>query len=78
MTATLASGWGRLAGWQPYRLRLLVACGAAAGIGAAYNAPIGGAVFAAQVVLGNFSMHLFGPLVFSSVVASVLSRSFFE
>ena len=77
MTATLASGWGRLAGWQPYRLRLLVACGAAAGIGAAYNAPIGGAVFAAQVVLGNFSMHLFGPLVFSSVVASVLSRSFF-
>ena len=77
MTATLASGWGKLAGWQPYRLRLLVACGAAAGIGAAYNAPIGGAVFAAQVVLGNFSMHLFGPLVFASVVASVLSRSFF-
>ena len=77
MTATLASGWGQLAGWQPYRLRLLVACGAAAGIGAAYNAPIGGAVFAAQVVLGNFSMHLFGPLVFASVVASVLSRSFF-
>ena len=77
MTATLASAWGRVSGWQPYRLRLLVACGAASGIAAAYNAPIGGAVFAAQVVLGNFSMHLFGPLVFSSVVASVLSRSFF-
>ena len=77
MTATVASGWGQLRKWQPYRLRLVVACGAASGIAAAYNAPIGGAVFAAQVVLGNFSMNLFGPLVFASVVASVLSRSFF-
>ena len=44
---------------------------------AAYNAPIGGAVFAAQIVLGNFSMNLFAPLVLSAVVASMVSRSFF-
>ena len=68
---------GQLAGWQPYRLRLLVACGAASGIAAAYNAPIAGAVFAAQIVLGNFSMHFFAPLVFASVVACIVSRSFF-
>jgi H+/Cl- antiporter ClcA/CBS domain-containing protein len=77
LTATLASKWGQLAKWHPYRLRLLVGCGAASGISAAYNAPISGAVFAALIVLGNFSMSLFAPLVFASVIATMVSRSFF-
>ena len=77
LSATLASKWGQVAKWPPYRLRLLVGCGAASGIAAAYNAPIAGAVFAAMIVLGNFSMNLFAPLVFSSVVAAMVSRSFF-
>lgn len=77
LASTLASKGGQLAGWQPYRLRLLVACGAASGMAAAYHAPVTGAVFAAQIVLGNFSMHLFAPLVFSSVVATMVSRSIF-
>ncbi len=77
LAATFSSKWGQLAHWQPYRLRLLVACGAASGISAAYNAPIAGAVFAALIVLGNFSMNLFAPVVFSSVVASMVSRTFF-
>jgi chloride channel protein, CIC family len=58
-------------------LRLLVACGAASGMAAAYNAPVAGSVFAAQIVLGNFSMNLFAPLVFASVIATMVSRSFF-
>jgi chloride channel protein, CIC family len=78
LSATLVSKFGQLMHWQPYRLRLLVACGAAAGMAAAYNAPVAGAVFAAQIVLGNFSMTLFAPLVFASVVATMVSRSFFE
>src|SRR5438046_2905224 len=77
LTATIASKWGQVLKWPPYRLRLLVGCGAASGIAAAYNAPITGAVFAALIVLGNFSMTLFAPLVFASVVAAVVSRSFF-
>jgi CIC family chloride channel protein len=77
MTATLASKWGQFSRWPPYRLRLLVGCGAASGIAAAYNAPIAGSVFAALIVLGNFSMNLFAPLVFASVVATMVSRSFF-
>jgi CIC family chloride channel protein len=77
LTAMLASKTGQLAQWHPYRLRMLVACGAAAGIAAAYNAPIGGSVFAAQIVLGNFSMNLFAPLLVASVVATMVSRSFF-
>jgi len=76
ISATLSSKWGQLAHWQPYRLRLLVACGAASGMAAAYNAPIAGAVFAAQIVLGNFSMSLFAPLLFSSVISAMVSRVF--
>lgn len=75
LSATIASKGGQLAGWPPYRLRLLVACGAASAMAAAYNAPIAGSVFAAQIVLGNFSMNLFAPLVFASVVATVVSRN---
>jgi CIC family chloride channel protein len=77
LTATIASKLGQWRRWPPYRLRLLVGCGAASGIAAAYNAPIAGAVFAAIIVLGNFSMNLFAPLVFASVCASMVSRTFF-
>jgi chloride channel protein, CIC family len=75
VAAALSSKLGRMANWPPYRLRLLVACGAAAGLAAGCNAPVAGAVFAAQIVLGNFSMTLFAPLVFSSVVAAVIARN---
>ena len=77
LSATLASKLGQLAKWPPYRLRLVVACGAAAGLACALNAPIAGALFAAQIVLGNFSMSLFAPTVVASVVATVVTRSFF-
>src|SRR5436309_2590261 len=77
ISSTVASKIGQLAKWPPYRLRLLVACGAAAGLAAGCNAPIAGAVFAAQIVLGNFSMTMFAPLVVASVVASIISRGRF-
>jgi CIC family chloride channel protein len=77
LSATAGSKLGQWAKWPPYRLRLLVACGAAAGLAAGCNAPIAGAVFAAQVVLGNFSMNLFAPLVVASVTSAVLSRGLF-
>jgi chloride channel protein, CIC family len=77
LSATLASKLGQLAKWPPYRLRLLVGCGAAAGIASAYNAPITGAVFASLIVLGNFSMSLFAPLVCAAVMSVMTSRSFF-
>jgi len=77
LSATLASKWGQIAKWPPYRLRMLVGCGAASGIAAAYNAPISGAVFASLIVLGNFSMNLFAPVVCASVVATTVSRTFF-
>ena len=74
LAAAFASKLGQIAHYQPYRLRMLTACGAASGIAAAYNAPIAGSVFAALIVLGNFSMNLFAPVVFSSVIATMISR----
>ncbi len=77
LTAAFASKWGQYHKWQPYRLRLMVACGAAAGLAAAYNAPIAGALFAALILVGNFSMNLFAPLVMASVMATMVSRFWF-
>jgi len=77
LSATIASKFGQLLKLQPYQLRLLVGCGAGGGIAAAFNAPISGAVFAATIILGTFSMHVFAPLVLTSVIAAIVSRSFF-
>lgn len=76
LSAMLASLAGRLQHWTTPRLRLLVACGAAAGIASAYNAPISGSVFVAEIVLGSMAMEIFGPLVFASVIATLTVRGF--
>ena len=76
LSSLVASIAGRLQKWSAPRLRLLVGCGAAAGIASAYNAPIAGAVFVAEIVLGSVAMEIFGPLVFSSVIATLTVRGF--
>jgi CIC family chloride channel protein len=55
-------------------VRTLVGCGAAAGISATFNAPIAGAIFAAEIIVGDFAVTQFTPIVISSVVASVVTR----
>ena len=76
----LASMAGSLVGRgtkvSPAKLRLLVACGAAAGIACAYNAPLTGAFFVAEIVLGSIAMESIGPLIVASVVATVMASQF--
>ena len=70
LAAMLGSRVGRLARAPIPRRRLMVACGGAAGIAAAYNAPISGALFVSEIILGGTAMESFGPLVVASVTAS--------
>lgn len=58
--------------------RLLVSCGIAAGLATAYNAPIGAALFTMEVIVGNFALDVFAPLVFASVTATLLARAAFS
>lgn len=76
LAAMLGSRLGRLARAPPPRLRLMVACGGAAGIAAAYNAPISGALFISEIVLGSTAMESFGPLVVASVTSSATIHQF--
>jgi chloride channel protein, CIC family len=59
----------------PHRVKILLGCGAAAGLAAAYNVPIGGALFAMEVILGNFALEILGPIVAASVISTFLARS---
>jgi len=73
--ASIGSAVGQFFKVSGERMRVLVGCGAAAGLAAIFNAPIAGVLFALEVVLGEFNLHSFSPIVISSVVATAVSRA---
>jgi len=75
MGAAFAASLSRFAKVSPERTRILVACGMAAGVAGAYNTPIAATLFVLEVVVGSFSMTLFGPAVVSAAISTVLVRS---
>jgi len=68
--ASALSDWAGLPEWQR---RLLVACGAGAGMAAVYNVPLGGALFALEVLLGTLTLPLVLPALATSLVATAVA-----
>jgi chloride channel protein, CIC family len=68
--AAALSEWAKLPVWQR---RLLVACGAGAGMAAVYNVPLGGALFAVEVLLGTLSLPVVLPAIAMSAIATVVA-----
>src|SRR5262249_37382656 len=75
--SALGSTFGQVFRMSDDRVRTLVACGAAGGIAATFNAPIAGVMFALELILGEFTTRAFGIVVIASVTAAVIGRSFF-
>ncbi len=75
--AALGSTLGQSLKLSDKRVRTLVACGAAGGIAATFNAPIGGAFFALEVILGEWTAEAFAPVVAAAVAASAVGRMVF-
>lgn len=70
-----------LGAWVSKRLHLgrslsrtLLGCGVAAAVAASFNAPIAGAFFALEVVVGHYAISAFAPIVIASVVGTIVSR----
>ncbi len=74
--ATLSSVLGRFFFKKEEYIKILVAAGAGAGIAAAFNTPMAGALFASEVILGSFSVMSFSPIIMASVSATLVSEHF--
>ncbi len=74
LSSLAASLIGQASKLPRQRLRLMVACGAAAGMAAAYNTPLGGAIFIAEIVLQSLAIESLGPLIVASVSATLVIR----
>ncbi|HUY57448.1 MAG TPA: chloride channel protein [Candidatus Micrarchaeaceae archaeon] len=75
--SAIASTLGQVVHMPPRRLQILVACGAAGGISATFNAPITGLFFGFELILGAFSIDALVAIIFASMMADVIGRAFF-
>lgn len=73
--SALGSTLGRITRMPESQLRTLVACGAAGGIAATFNAPIAGVFFALELILRDFATRSFAAVMLSSIMASVVGRA---
>lgn len=76
--SAIGSSVGRSFGLNYREVTMLLACGAAAGIAGAFNSPVAGMVFAIEILLPEFSIPAFIPLLMSAATASVISKVFYS
>jgi len=74
--ASVGSSLAQLFRLRPDLRRVCLACGAAAGIAATFNAPIAGTLFALEIILMNLEVGSISYIVISAITGSVLARAF--
>lgn len=72
--AAIGSTIGQLFSVSSERLKVLVATGAGAGLAAVFNAPVTGVLFALEVILADFSLNAFSPIIFATVISTTISH----
>ncbi len=72
--AALGSTIGQMFNVSSERLKVLVGAGAGAGLAAVFNAPVTGVLFALEVLLADFSINAFTPIIFATVIATTISH----
>jgi CIC family chloride channel protein len=75
--ATLASAVTRPLGLSPRAARIILACGAASAVSASFNAPVAGALFAFEVILGHYALRSIAPVAVASVIGALVARLHF-
>ena len=76
ISSALGSSLGQLFRFSEDKTKILIACGAAGGIAATFNAPLAGIFFALEIILRQYGMRNFSSVVLSAVTATVISRAF--
>jgi CIC family chloride channel protein len=76
LASAIGSYSGRLFELSTQQLRVLVCAATAAALAAVYNAPIGGSLFAMEILMGNFALEVLGPVVVVSIISTLVYRGF--
>lgn len=75
--ATLATAITSWLGLPARAMRIMLGCGAAAAVAASFNAPVAGALFAFEVILGHYALRSIAPIAAASVTGAVIARIHF-